>query len=435
MVKEKDSFAALRFKDFRLYIAIRFFFTFAYQMQIVVLGFYVYQLTKDPFSLGLLGLCEAIPAVGIALYGGYIADKSEKKRMLQWIYSAVLFSTLVMFLVTQKNFDSFIQENWIVPIIYTMIFVNGVARAFLAPAAFTIFANAVPKSVYPNASTWSSSSWQIASILGPALGGIIYGFSGRIFPGVEGISVTFAVIIFLMLVALFCASLLKRYPPIYVPKENIWKSVSEGLNFVFKNKLMLGAISLDLFSVFFGGAVALLPVFAHDILNAGPEGLGLMRASMSAGAVIVMLSMTKFSPMGRPWRNLLIAVAGFGLSIIAFGLSTNFYLSLVFLFTQGAFDSVSVVIRGTIMQLMVPDKMRGRVSAVNSMFISSSNEIGDFESGTAASLMGAAPAVIFGGCMTLGIVGFTYFKTKSFIPYTLENINPPIVPEQEENQP
>lgn len=421
----KDSFAALRYKDFRLYIALRFFFTAAYQMQIVVIGFFVYQLTKSPFSLGLLGLCEAIPAVGIALYGGYIADKSEKKRMLQFIYAAVFFSSLTMFAVTMHGAEKIVGADLIVPIIYVMIFVNGVARAFYGPAAFTIFAHSVPKKDYANASTWSSSSWQIASILGPMLGGLIYGFSDGLIPGIAGITFTFFVILALLLTAWIVSWSLKRYPPQFEPKENIWKSINEGLHFVFSNKLMLGAISLDLFSVFFGGAVALLPVFANEILKVGPEGLGLMRASMSAGAVIFMLLMSKYSPMGRPWRNLLVAVTGFGLSIICFALSKNFYLSLFILFVQGAFDSVSVVIRGTIMQLMVPDNMRGRVSAVNSMFISSSNEIGDFESGTAASLLGTVPAVLFGGCMTLGIVCFTWLKTKRFIPITLDDINPP----------
>ncbi|MES2630074.1 MAG: MFS transporter [Bacteroidota bacterium] len=425
MAAAKDSFAALRFKDFRLYIGIRFFFTFAYQMQIVILGFYVYQLTRNPFTLGLLGLCEAIPAIGISLYGGYIADKSEKKKMLQFIYSSVLLSTLVMFIATMNSMAASIPAHWIVPIIFSMIFVNGVARAFYGPAAFTIFAHSVPKEHYANASTWSSTSWQIASIVGPALGGLIYGFSENLIPGVSGITFTLAVVLALLVTAFILVQFLRKYPAMFKPKENIWKSVGEGLNFVFSNRLMLGAISLDLFSVFFGGAVALLPVFAHEILHVGAEGLGLMRAAISSGAVITMLVMSKYSPMGRPWRNLLIAVAGFGLSIIAFGLSTSFYLTLFFLFTQGAFDSVSVVIRGTIMQLMVPDEMRGRVSAVNSMFISSSNEIGDFESGTAASILGTVRAVLFGGCMTLGIVAFTFFKTRKYIPITLDEINPP----------
>ncbi|MHB8208246.1 MFS transporter [Mucilaginibacter sp.] len=412
---KKDSFAALRYKDFRAYIGMRFFFTFAYQMQTVVIGFYIYQLTKSVFALGMLGLSEAIPAVGIALYGGYIADKSEKRKMLLWIYTGVFLSSAVMYTVTLKSMGAYIHVGWIVPIIYSMIFCNGVARAFFGPATFTIYAHSIPKELYPNGSTWSSSSWQIASILGPAAGGLIYGFAG--------ITATFYVILFFILVALVLVYFLKQYPPIFKPKVNIWSSLGEGINFVFKNKMMLGAMSIDLFSVFFGGVVALLPAFAHVILKVGPEGLGIMRAVGSAGAVLTMLAMSRFSPMNRPWRNLLIAVTGFGISIICFGLSRNFYLALFFLFIEGAFDSVSVIIRSTIMQLLTPDHMRGRVSAVNSMFIGSSNELGDFESGTAASIMGLIPAVLFGGCVTLTVVTVTYFKTKNLIPLGLEDIH------------
>lgn len=419
---KKDSFAALRFKDFRAYIGMRFFFTFAYQMQTVVIGFYIYQLTKSAFALGMLGLCEAIPAVGIALYGGYIADKSEKRKMLLLIYTGVLLSSLVMFVVTLNSMSPYIHAGWIVPIIYCMIFCNGVARAFLGPATFTVYANSIPKEVYPNGSTWSSSSWQIASILGPAAGGLIYGFADK-YTGLTGITATFIVILFFIIVSLVMVYFLKKYPAVFKPKENIWKSLEQGISFVFKNKMMLGAMSLDLFSVFFGGFVALLPVFANEILKVGPEGLGIMRATGSAGAVLTMLAMSRFSPMNRPWRNLLIAVTGFGLSIICFGLSKSFYLSLFFLFSEGAFDAISVIIRSTIMQLLTPDEMRGRVSAVNSMFIGSSNEIGDFESGTMASLLGTVPAVILGGCITLTVVTVTYLKTKSLLPLGLDDIN------------
>lgn len=423
MSTKKDTFAPLRYKDFRTYVAMRFFFTFANQVQIVVVGFYVYELTKSTFALGLLGIFEAVPAIGIALYGGYISDKSEKRKMLFLIYSAVFISSFIMFVVTHSSMKSYLSTEWILIIIYGMIFCNGVARAFNAPATFTVYANSVPRELYPKASTWSSSSWQMAAILGPAAGGLLYGFSYEL-TGIPGITSTFLLILLMIGIALWLIVVfLKTYPPVFAPKENIWKSISEGLRFVFQSRLMLGAMSLDLFSVFFGGAVALLPVFAEDILHVGAEGLGIMRAMISAGAVITLLAMSKFSPMGRPWRNLLIAVVGFGLSIICFGLSRNFYLSLACLFLYGAFDSVSVIIRGTVIQLLVPDEMRGRVSSVNSMFISSSNEIGDFESGTVASLIGTVPAVIFGGCMTLLIVVITYWKTKSLVSLSLEDIN------------
>nr|WP_256377546.1 MFS transporter [Pedobacter sp. L105] len=412
---KQDSFAALRFKDFRAYIAMNFFFTFAYQMQTVVVGFYIYQLTKSVLALGMLGLCEAVPAIGIALYGGYIADKSEKRKMLLWIYTGVFLSTTVMYLLTLKSLGTYLHAGWIVTGIDAMIFCNGVARAFYGPATFSVYADSIPKKLYPNGSTWSTSAKRLAYILGPATGGLLYGFAG--------ITTTFYVILFSILIALILVYFLKEYPAVFKPGENIWLSLGEGIRFVISNKIMLGAMSLDLFSVFFGGVIALLPAFAHTILKVGPEGLGTMRAVFSVGSISTMLVMSRYSPMNRPWRNLLIAVTGFGLSIICFGLSQNFHLTLFLLFVQGAFDSVSVIIRGSIMQLLTPDQMRGRVSAVSSMFIGSSNELGDFESGTAASILGLVPAVIFGGCITLTVVTIAYFKTKNMLPLSLKDLN------------
>jgi MFS family permease len=423
---QKDSFAALRFKDFRSYLGVRFFFTFAYQMQTTVLGFYIYQLTHSKAAIAYIGLSEVVPAVGIALYGGYIADKYEKRKMLLFIFTGVLLSSLVMGTVTSNALPTHLGTHWILLTIYAMIFCNGIARAFYGPTTFVVYSNSIPREVYPNASTWSSSAWQVASILGPLTGGFLYGFAGKIIPGLAGITANFIVIILFLLIALILVFRLRKYEPVFVPKENIWKSLSVGLKFVFNNKMMLYAMSLDLFSVLFGGMIALLPVFALDILKVGSEGLGLMRMAFSLGAALSMISMVRFSPMNRPWRNLLIAVAGFGLCILGFGLSHIFYLSLIFLFMQGAFDSVSVIIRSTIMQLLTPDEMRGRVSSVNQMFISSSNEFGDFEAGMAAKYMGTVPSVIFGGCMTLAVVTFTFFKTKKMLPLALSQIQLPV---------
>lgn len=420
-----DSFAALRYKDFRSYIGMRFFFTIAYQMQTTVLGFYIYQITHSKVAIAFVGLSEAIPAVGIALYGGYLADKYEKRKMLLLIYIGVLISSLVIFTVTLKSMEIYVTTGVVIAVMYAMIFCNGLARAFYGPATFIVYTHSVPRELYPNASTWSSTSWQTASILGPMLAGFSYAFAPKIIPGLSGMTATFSIIVFFLLIALVLVYRLKKYPAVFSAKESIWKSLAAGLDFVFSNKMMLYAMSLDLFSVFFGGVVALLPVFALDILKVGAEGLGVMRMASSLGAALTMLVMARFSPMNRPWRNLLIAVAGFGCSIIAFGLSTSFYLSLLFLFAQGAFDSVSVIVRSTIMQLLTPDAMRGRVSAVNSMFIGSSNEIGDFESGIAAKLFNTVPAVLFGGSMTLLIVTFTYFKTKSLLPLGLKDIHLP----------
>jgi len=413
---KKDSFAALRFKDFRIYLSQRFFFTFAYQMQTAALGYYIYDITHSKLALAWIGLSEAIPAIGLALYGGYIADKYEKRKMLLLIFSGVFISSLVMFIATLKSMSVYIRTDWILPILYGMIFCNGVARAFFGPAIFTVYANSIPREIYPNASTWSSTSWQIASILGPLAGGFIYAFGG-------GITGNFLVILFFLLVTLVLVLTLRKYPAVFVPKESIWKSLSEGIHFVFKTKMMVGAMTLDLFSVFFGGSVALLPVFALDILHVGAEGFGVMKMASSLGAALTMVIMVRYSPLNKPWRNLLIAVTGFGLCIIGFGLSRSFLLTVLFLFGQGAFDSISVIIRGTLVQLLTPDHMRGRVSAVNSMFIGSSNEIGDVESGVMANWLGTVPAVLLGGSITLLIVTVTYFKTKGLLPLGVSDIH------------
>jgi MFS family permease len=416
---QPDPIAALRFKDFRSYITLRFFFTFAYQMQNIVLGAYIYDITHDKFALGLIGLAEAIPAIGLALYGGYWADKLEKRKLLLMIVGSICLSAIVMMVVTYKGSAEYFHVHNIARVIYIMIFINGIARAFYAPAAFSVMANSVPKEYFPNSNSWNISIFQVAAILAPVTGGFIYAFFG--------ITVSFITIIAFLFIAIISVCLLKKLPPIPMAKESIWKSLGEGLNFVFSNKMMIGALSLDMFSVFFGGATALLPVFAKDILHVGAQGLGIMRGATSLGAVLTMLAMARFSPMNRPWRNLLIVVTGFGLSIVCFGLSRNFYLSLVFLFTEGAFDSVSMLIRGTIIQVLTPDHMRGRVSAVNQMFVGSSNEIGAFESGVAAKLLDTVPAVVFGGTVTVIIVSITYLKTKKLVPLSLHDISTPKV--------
>lgn len=411
-----DPYIAMRFPEFRSYIAMRFLFTFAYQVQAVVIGWHIYQLTKDPLSLGLIGLAEAIPSIAVTLYGGYIADKSDKKKLLVWIIGSMLCCSAVLAVVTTDDMLRLIGQTPVIIIIYVMIFFIGIARGFYSPTAFALMAQIIPKEHYPNSSTWNSGSWQTASIMGPAVGGLLYAFSG--------ITACFVVIVTFIALALGCIIFfVKNYPAYFVPKENIFKSLSEGIRFVFKSRMILGALSLDMFSVFFGGAVALMPIFAHDILKVGAEGLGFMRAAPAFGAVITMFILAKYPPMNKPWRNLLLAVAGFGISIICFGLSRNFYLTLLCLFFEGAFDSVSVIIRSTILQILTPEEMRGRVSAVNGIFINSSNEIGAFESGATARLMGTIPSVIFGGSMTLLIVIFTYFKTKRLIPLSLKQIN------------
>lgn len=414
--EKKDPYIALRFPEFRAFISMRFFLTFGYQIQAVIIGWYIYHLTKDPLSLGLIGLAEAIPSIGIALYGGYIADKSDKKALLKWILSAMFVCSAVLLFVTMPSVTTVMGEKKVVLTIYIMIFSIGIARGFLAPTVFSLMAQIIPKEHYPNSSTWNSTSWMIASIIGPAIGGFIYAYAG--------VTVTFSVILAFILLSIVSLLFIKSRPPQFLPKEGIMKSLAEGIRFVFNSRMLVGALSLDLFSVFFGGAVALIPVIASEVLHVGAEQFGMMRAAPAIGAVLTMVLMARYPPMNKPWRNLLFAVTGFGISIICYGLSRNFYLTLIFLFFEGAFDSVSVVIRSTIVQLLTPDEMRGRVSAVNSMFIGSSNEIGAFESGLTARLMGTVPAVLFGGTMTLVVVSLTYLKTKRLVPLSLKQINP-----------
>lgn len=332
--------------------------------------------------------------------------------MLIIVISTILTAATLLFVVTMPSMHQSINTHLLIAIVYVVVFLDGLARGFFAPAAFSLMASLVPRELYPNSSSWNSSCWQLAAVAGPAAGGLIYGF--------YGMSVTMGIVLLLMVLSISSLLMLKSKPVnVLEKKESMWSSLGEGIKFVFNTKMMLGAMTLDMFSVFFGGAVALLPVFANDILKVGAEGLGVLRAAPSAGAVITMLIMTRYTPAVRPWRNLIVAVTGFGICTILFGISKNFYLSIVFLFLVGAFDSVSVIIRSTIFQMLTPDHMRGRVSAVNTMFIGSSNEIGAFESGVTAKIMGTTRAVIFGGCMTVLIVAATFAKTKSLLPIRL----------------
>lgn len=413
MVKN-DPYISLSFREFRFFLSMRFFLTLAYQVQAVVVGWYVYSITKDPLSLGLIGLAEAIPAIGIALYGGYVADKADRVLLLRWVLSVMFLASTVLYIITLPQVSSQIGQNKLIGAIYLMIFIIGLARGFYSPTAFSLMSMIVPREYYANSSTWNSSLWQTASILGPALGGLMYGFAG--------INHSFILVLAFLLISFCSMFFIKRKPPVFILKTSMVESLSEGLKFVFKNKIIVGALSLDLFAVFFGGAVALIPVIAREILNVGAQEFGFMRAAPALGAVITMFAMTRFSPMDKPWRNLLVAITGFGISIICYGLSRNYYLTLFFLFLEGSFDSVSVIIRSTLLQMLTPDEMRGRVSAVNSMFIGSSNEIGQFESGLTARLMGTVPAIVFGGCVTLTVVGITWFKTKLYVNKNLDQL-------------
>ena len=396
--QKTDPYAVLKIRDFRFFILFRFFTTLAFQMQGLVVGWQVYELTKDPLALGLVGLAEALPNMAVILFAGHVADLYNRKRIIIWFTLFFLAGTLALFLFTEKNLG-ILAAFGVIPI-YFVVAVSGVSRAFLYPSIIAMMSQLIPRDLYTNASTWNSTGWHVAAITGPALGGLVYGFFG--------VRAAYLFVLFFLMVALGLLGFVKNRPvPVSASVETLSQRLSSGLKFVFNNQILLGAMSLDMFAVLFGGAIAMLPVFAAEVLMVGPQRLGFLRAAPMAGAVLMSLVMAYQPPMVHAGRYLMIGVGGFGLSIILFALSDNFYLSLGLLALSGMFDNISVIIRASAMQLLTPDEMRGRVAAVNAIFIGSSNEIGSFESGVAAKLMGLIPSVIFGGFMTLGIVGFT----------------------------
>jgi MFS family permease len=399
-----DPYAALRLKEYRRFISARVLVTIAIQIQAVVVGWQVYELTNDPLSLGLIGLAEALPSIGVSLYAGHIADIVQRKKIIVITVSALLVCSAALLFFT-TNPGAFILAWGVVPI-YSIIFISGIARGFLSPAIFSFMPQLVPRELYQNAITWNSTLWEAASITGPAIGGLVYGF--------YGITAAYTLDASLVLLGLILILNIEKKPlPPLSDEQGVSEKIKAGLKFVFSNKLILGAISLDLFAVLFGGAVALLPVFANEILHTGPEGLGFLRCAPSIGAVIMAFYITHNPIKRNMGKTMLWAVAGFGACMICFAVSQNFWLSLGLLVLSGVFDCISVIVRGTLMQTLTPENMKGRVSAVNYIFIGSSNEIGMFESGVAARLMGVVPSVIFGGCMTIGVVAATAWVSKS----------------------
>ena len=406
-MKKKDPYAALRYKEFNTFLLVRFAMVFAWSMQFIIIEWQVYSITKDPLSLGLIGLMEVIPAVSMALFAGHIVDQKEKKGLLLKCILAFSVVSFGLFLLTWPAVVQDYATKTILYSIYFLVFLGGLVRAFLGPTIFSFLSLLVPKKVYPNASTWSSSVWQIASVIGPAAAG----FSITLI----GVHWSMCTVFICSVFAILALSQIGK-KPIMNPKigEPVMQSLTEGIKFVFNNKTVLGAITLDMVAVLFGGAVALLPIFAQDILKVGPEGFGFLRAAPAIGAFLTML-ITAYVPLSKnAGMKLLTAIFSFGVCIIIFGLSTIFWVSLLALFFSGVIDGISVVIRQTILQLKTPDHMRGRVSAVNSMFVGSSNELGAFESGLTAKLMGTVTAVVFGGSMTLFVVLTTGILSPTF---------------------
>nr|WP_321233788.1 MFS transporter [uncultured Psychroserpens sp.] len=404
---KNDPYAALRIKEFNIFLLVRFALVFGWSMQFVIIEWQVYALTKDPLYIGLIGLMEIIPALGMALFAGHIVDQREKRNLLAACIAAFsLISFGLFWLTTPKVIETW-SLNSMLYSIYALVFFGGLLRSFFGPSIFSIVALIVPKKIYPNAATWNSSTWQMARVLGVAFAGFSISWIG--------VHWSLCIIFGLVLFSFVVLFQIER-KPILNPKigEPVIQSLKEGVNFVFKSKAILGALTLDMISVLFGGAIALAAVFATDILKVGPQGFGILVAAPNVGAFLTML-ITAYIPIVRKAGiKLLVAVFGFGLCIIAFGLSSTFWISVVALFFSGVTDGVSMVIRQTILQLKTPDHMRGRVSSVNSMFVGSSNELGAFESGLTAKLMGTATAVVFGGTMTLITVITTAIVSPSF---------------------
>lgn len=407
----RDPYAALRYPEFRRLTAQTFLITVAILIQEVVLGYEVYLLTRDPLALGFVGLAEAVPFIALALFGGHLADRRERLTLMRWSLGAILTGSLVLALVMQPRVREHLSVTTQLTAIYGTVFLLGLARGIYSPSASSLKAFLVPRELYPNSSAWISSFWQAGAVTGPALAGFAY--------AALGLSGTLELVVAIFVAALWLNFGIARRPVIPAETEGLWTSLREGLAYVWRTKAILHSITLDMVSVFFGGVLAILPIYAEDILLVGPQGLGVLRSAPAVGALVTMFLCAYHPPTERAWRNLLWAVAGFGAATLVFAVSKSFWLSIAMLFFTGAADSISVIIRQTLLQALPPDHLRGRVVSVNSIFVTTSNELGAFESGVAAKLLGVVPSVIFGGAMTLVTVGVIWRKTRELLAQRL----------------
>jgi MFS family permease len=393
-MKREDPYAALRVKEFNIFLIVRFLLVFGWSMQFIVIEWQVYSMTKDPLSLGIIGLMEIIPAFTMALFAGHIVDQKEKRNLLAVCTAAFSLISLGLFFLTTQQ----VVGNWSVDhvlyAIYALVFFGGFLRSFFGPTIFSLVALLVPKNIYHNAATWSTSTWKTASVSGALFGGFFISWIG--------VDKTLSIVFLLVLLSFIILFQIKKKPVLNKKiGEPMKESLQAGVKFVFQNKAILGVLTLDMVAVLFGGTVAILSVFAQDILKIGPTGFGVLNASISLGSILTMFVTTYIPIHKKTGKKMLVSVFIFGLSIIAFGVSSVFWLSVLALFISGAADGISMVIRQTILQIKTPDEMRGRVSSVNSMFVGSSNELGAFESGLAAKIAGPVIAVVFGGIMTI----------------------------------
>ena len=412
-----EAFAVIHYKSFSLFLTYRFLISVATLMQSVIVGWQLYNITKDVLSLGLIGLTEVIPQVCIALFAGHFVDIWDRKKIIFYTTFLLLIGSLLLMIYSIPSLN--IQQIWGVIPIFVTIFITGLVRGIINPANTALIGQLVPREDLTSASTWSSTVWHVAAVTGPAIGGLVYGFFGII----PAYSLVFAFYLTGVIILLFIKSP-GKVVQVQGAVEGIFERIKEGIFYVFQRKVLLNAFALDMFAVFFGGAVAMLPVFASDILKVGPEGLGFLRACPAIGAILMSVILTFRPPVSRSGSQMLFSVFGFGVCMIVFAFSRSFLLSAFCLFMSGVFDNVSVIIRASILQLFTADEMKGRVAAVNSIFIGSSNELGAFESGVAARFMGLIPSVVFGGAMTLIIVTVTAWNSPTLRKLALkEHVN------------
>jgi len=411
-IHSNDPYAALRIPSFRRILLGRLFLTLGIQIQAVSIGWLLYIKTGDPLALGLSGLAEAIPYITTSMFSGYIADTKNRKHVLMGALFFLFLASIGLLFQIMSDLNTETKSLETLPY-YFALFSVGLSRGFMGPSLQALWADIVPKEIYHNAATWSANLFNFAAVSGPAIGGLMYGFMGPI-------SANIAVCI-LLICSLIAFTFVRYIRPEHIPSnESLGHKLTAGLSFVFSHQVLVGAMALDMFAVLFGGALALLPAFTKDVLQLGPEALGILRASPFIGSLFMGMYLAHHPPIGKTGKLLLMAVAGFGMCMIAFALSTNYYVSLILLAASGAFDNISMVIRGSIAQLLTPDEMRGRVSAVNGIFIGASNEIGAFESGLAARFLGLIPSVIAGGSMTLLIVAFTSWRLPSMRSFSIK---------------
>jgi len=396
-----ETLQVFKIKEFRLFVLTRFFLTLGVQMQFATISLQIYYLhSKEEYVLGLIGLSEALPFILTSFFSGYMSDNYSRKKIILIALACLLVGAtflyfnsepLILFLSNLGMFG-----------LFGVVFLFGVTRSFLAASLNPFMSQIVPREQYTSSSTWNTTAWHTGAILGPVVAGIIFGFNNTLNANychfLEMILFTFSLIFMLQIKN-------KGIPEKGEKKETILETMKVGLHFVFKNKIILSVLSLDLFAVLLGGAVALIPAFNDKILHLGPQAYGLIRTAPAIGA-LAMSGVLIFFPLKKnAGLALLYSVAAFGFFTILFALSTTYYLAFAMLFFTGAFDNVSVIIRHSILQLQTPNNMRGRVSAINSIFIGSSNEIGAFESGFTAKLFGLVNSIIIGGILTIGVVG------------------------------